>query len=122
MILLFSIACLSEETTLSSWTGYMYQQTLEEDDGLALFSSGTISLLDLEGNLLTEATNPYEGSPFYWQFSLEDNVPLWVMSMDLRKGFDTVDHARLLEALKMSLWTFWGAQKDSSMTIPGGTF
>ena len=28
--------CLPEETTSTRWNGYMYQQTLNEDDGLAL--------------------------------------------------------------------------------------
>ena len=33
------------------------------------------------------------------EYALELNSPLWIMSMDLRKAFDTVDHEALFEAL-----------------------
>ena len=33
------------------------------------------------------------------EYALEFNSPLWIMSMDLRKAFDTVDHEALFEAL-----------------------
>ena len=31
--------------------------------------------------------------------SLEFNIPVWLLSMDLRKAFDTVSHQKLFEAL-----------------------
>ena len=34
-----------------------------------------------------------------FQYALEFNVPLWVLSMDLRKAFDTVDHAQVFQSL-----------------------
>ena len=33
------------------------------------------------------------------QYALEFNVPLWLLSMDLRKAFDTVSHDQLFRAL-----------------------
>ena len=70
MIFLFLNACLSQTTPSITWNGYVYQQTLEEDDGLALFDNGTVQLMDLSGNVLAQASNPFEGTPSYWQFDL----------------------------------------------------
>ena len=33
------------------------------------------------------------------EYSLEFHTPLWILSMDLRKAFDTVDHDALLQSL-----------------------
>ena len=33
------------------------------------------------------------------EHSLEFNIPLWLLSMDLRKAFDTVSHEHLLSSL-----------------------
>ena len=31
---------------------------------------------------------------------LEFHMPLWILSMDMRKAFDTIDHRALMEALR----------------------
>jgi len=33
------------------------------------------------------------------EYSLEFNTPVWLLSMDLRKAFDTVSHEQLLKSL-----------------------
>ena len=33
------------------------------------------------------------------EYSLEFNVPLWLLSMDLRKAFDTISHEQFLLSL-----------------------
>ena len=33
------------------------------------------------------------------EYALEYNVPLWMMSLDLRKAFDTIDHKFLLQSI-----------------------
>ena len=35
------------------------------------------------------------------EYSLEYQVPLWMLSMDLRKAFDTIDHHALLHSLRL---------------------
>ena len=34
------------------------------------------------------------------EFSLEYQTPLWILSMDLRKAFDTIDHSALFAGLR----------------------
>ena len=36
------------------------------------------------------------------EYALEFNVPVWLLSMDLRKAFDTVSHEQLLVSLGIS--------------------
>jgi hypothetical protein len=73
MIPLLLIACVSDETPLTTWTGYVYQQSIEESNALAQFENGNIDLLDESGLLLAQATKPNEDTPFYWQFELEES-------------------------------------------------
>ena len=38
--------------------------------------------------------------PARFEFSLEYETPLWILSMDLRKAFDTIDHSALFDGLR----------------------
>lgn len=67
---LFSTAEVSDTKT---WSGYIYQQTLEVESGLNLLEEGTISIENIDGEEIAEipnATQPYEDTPSYWQFEL----------------------------------------------------
>ena len=34
------------------------------------------------------------------EYALEFNVPLWILSMDLKQAFDTIDHEALFQGLR----------------------
>jgi hypothetical protein len=88
MIFLLTIACTDEITPIR-WAGYMYQQTLEEDDGMVLLETGELTLLDTQGNHIADATNPIEGTPYYWQFELQSEYLEQEIAMRIQ-GEDTV--------------------------------
>ena len=64
-----------DSSDLKTWSGYTYQQTLEEDNGLTLMSEGSLALEDIHGEEITVATQPYSDTPYYWEFELE---PEWL--------------------------------------------
>ena len=78
IFLLFACAGLfttEDSSALETWSGYVYQQTLENENELALMSEGRLVLENIHGEEIQLATQPYSDTPYYWQFEIE---PEWL--------------------------------------------
>ena len=69
MIILALISCTVETTTDDiSWAGYIYSK--QQNGDLQQLQSGTLTVLDLNGENLIDGEQPYPDTPAYWTVTL----------------------------------------------------